>query len=108
MSNDRHIENIVIGKPIIGLWQLLGEPEDHASFTDTTVFDAERYLPRLLAKYGIMKSTSEVRRNRPDLIRTLDKLECFDLKIGKKKLYIIVGVDTLEELNKIIEESKKD
>ena len=108
MRSSKHIENIVIGKPIVDLWQLLSTAKDCTTFSDNTVFDTERFLPKLLTKYGIMQSNSEVRRNRPDLVRTLDKLECFDLKIGKKKLYIIVGVDTLEELNKIIDESKEE
>lgn len=102
-----HIENIVIGKPIIELWQLLGANENDKTFGETTIFDTERYLPKILVKYGFMQSISEVKRNRPDLIRTLDKLDFFEVKIGKKRIWIIVGVDTVEELNKIIEESNK-
>ena len=37
------------------------------------------------------KSNSEVRKNKPELVKTLDDLDCIDVKWGKKRLYIIVG-----------------
>ena len=87
-----HIENIVVGKPIVDLGILLGTGKGDTSFKEYTVFDTERNLHELLVKYGIMKSKREIRRNRPDLIKNLDKLDCLQIKVGKKKLWIIVGV----------------
>lgn len=40
---------------------------------------------------GVVKSTNEVRRNKPELCITLDKLDCIKIKWGKKFLYIVVG-----------------
>jgi len=88
-----YIENIIIGIPLVSESKLLAY-----SLTDwqqneekKTVYDKERFLPKLLVKYGFMKSTSEVKRNRPDLWITLDKPDFLELKIGKKKLWIVVG-----------------
>jgi hypothetical protein len=90
----KHIENIVIGNPIVA-------PESLLAFNindwdrrerELTEFDTERFLPKLLVKYGFTPSTSEVKRNRPDLWKTLDKIDCEEIKIGKKKLFIVVGL----------------
>lgn len=40
---------------------------------------------------GIVKSTNEVRKNKPELMITLNNLDCLWIKWGKKLLYIIVG-----------------
>lgn len=103
-----YIENIVIGKPIVDLWQLLGEGINDKSYEDVTVYDTERFLPRLLAKYGIMQSVSEVRRNKPELVKTLDKLDFLEIKIGRKKVWIVVGMDTDEELQNILNYREND
>lgn len=87
----KHIENIVIGTPIVQLWMLLGSDEKDDSFMEYTVFEDERYLPKLLVKYNFTKSISEIRRNRKDLMITLDTLDCKEIKLGKKRIYIIVG-----------------
>ncbi|MFY8262958.1 hypothetical protein ACOT7R_08680 [Clostridium perfringens] len=79
------IQNIIIGKPLVSL-ELLGiEPQEE------TVFDTERFLPRLLVKYGFSKSISEIKRNRKDLVRYLEKTDMEMIKLGKKKVWIIVG-----------------
>ncbi|KQC91381.1 hypothetical protein ACV3Q3_12295 [Clostridium perfringens] len=79
------IQNIIIGKPLVSL-ELLGiEPQEE------TVFDTERFLPRLLVKYGFSKSISEIKRNRKDLVRYLEKPDMEMIKLGKKKVWIIVG-----------------
>lgn len=79
------IQNIIIGKPLVSL-ELLGiEPQEK------TVFDTERFLPRLLVKYGFSKSISEIKRNRKDLVRYLEKPDMEMIKLGKKKVWIIVG-----------------
>ncbi len=79
------IQNIIIGKPLVSL-ELLGiEPQEK------TVFDTERFLPRLLVKYGFSKSISEIKRNRKDLVRYLERPDMEMIKLGKKKVWIIVG-----------------
>lgn len=103
-----YIENIVIGKPIVGLCHLLGESEDDKSYEDITVFETERFLPKLLSKYGFMKSISEVRRNKPELVRILDKLDFLEIRIGKRKICIVIGVDTDKELDEIIRRTNTD
>lgn len=79
------IQNIIIGKPLVSL-ELLGIND-----TQDTVFEDERFLPRLLVKYGFAPSISEIKRNRKDLVRNLDKTDMELIKIGKKKVWIIIG-----------------
>jgi hypothetical protein len=88
-----YIENIVVGKPIYDEKQLLSINEYDWEFIEKekTVYDEERSLPRLLVKYGFTTSTSEIRRNRSDLVKMLDKPDFLEIKLGKKKIWIIVG-----------------
>lgn len=85
--------NAVIGTPLIDPAALLSyDKEDWEKVEkDQTMFTSQHYLPALLKEAGIAPSTNEVRRNRPDLVITLDKPDCFWVKFGKKKLYIVVG-----------------
>lgn len=101
----KHIENIVIGKPIVPIQSLLGVNEYDESWKEVTIFEEERNLADIIVKNGIMTSKREIRRNRPDLIKELDKLDCFQLKIGKKFFFIIVGAKE-EEYEKIIKETE--
>jgi len=77
--------NIVIGKPLVDL-KLLGIEND-----EITVFEEKKFLPRILVKHGFFKSTSQIRKNRPDLFIELNKLDFIELKIGHKRLCIVVG-----------------
>lgn len=87
------IQNIVIGTPLVGLEHLLAyDFEDYIKNERTqTHFTNERSLPVVLKEAGIVPSTGEVRRNRPELVVTLDKPDCFWVKWGKKRVYIVVG-----------------
>ena len=90
----RYIENVVIGKPIIDDWQLLGlNKEDfEATEKDKTYYTDTRWLPRILVDLGIYPSTSEIRRNKPSLMITLDKLDFLEIKASRtRKLWIVVG-----------------
>ncbi len=89
----QHIENIVIGKPLVSPKEMFsnGFEEDWKKELDKTYFTNERYLPKILKEIGFTKSTSEVRRNRKDLCITLDKLDFLEIKLGKKKLWVLVG-----------------
>ena len=78
-------DNIVIGTPLVNL-SLLGITQ-----SEFTITDEERFLPKLLVKYGFFKSNSQLRKNRPDLWRTLDKPDFEEIKIGHKRVWIVVG-----------------
>lgn len=77
--------NIIIGEPIVKL-KSLGIEE-----FEETVHETELFLPKLLKKYGFFKSTSQVRKNRPDLWKELKELSIENIQIGKDKLFIVVG-----------------
>lgn len=87
-------QNVIVGVPLVGtLAELFGSSlEDWAlNESEVTLLTEERFLPRILVEAGIVKSTSEVRRNRPDLWRELNELDFFQVKWGKKFLWILVG-----------------
>ena len=90
-----YIENILIGKPVVDLQQLFAADEDDWDRTEKekTYFTEERFLPRILVDIGIYPSISEIRRNKPQLVVTLDHLDFIDeVKVSKKrKLWIAVG-----------------
>lgn len=60
---------------------------------EKTYFTDERFLPRILVDIGIYPSINEIRRNKPELIKTLDRLDFIDgLKVSKKrKIWILIG-----------------
>lgn len=90
-----YIENIVIGKPLVDTWTMFATDKTDWYFNEEgkTYFTNERFLPRILVDIGVYPSVSEIRRNRPDLVRSLDKLDFIEkLKVGKKKwVWILVG-----------------
>lgn len=103
-----YIENIVVGMPIVEpaiafSFSNKNEDEmDNCSYDiddwettekEKTYFTNERFLPRILVDIGIYPSVSEIRRNKPELMVTLDKIEFIDcLKVSKKhKVWILVG-----------------
>ena len=87
--------NVVIGTPLVHPAELLAH--DITDWEETekkqTLFTNTRYLPAVMKEAGIVQSTREVKRNRPELCRNLDKLDCIELKWGKRFLYIVVGGD---------------
>lgn len=80
--------NVQVGYPIIALSDLIPIGEFMDSFSTMT-----RYLPKIMVEAGIVSSTSEVRRNRPELCKTYpdDMTTCEEIKWGKKRLYVVVG-----------------
>ncbi len=94
---NRYIENIVIGKPLCDPIELFAlDKEDwENNERDKTYFTHERYLPKILVELGVYPSTSEIRRNKPELFRTLNDLDFLDkLKVSKKRyVWICVGQD---------------
>ena len=90
-----YVENIVIGNPVVEPQQLFAADENDWNRTEKekTYFTEERFLPRILVDIGIYPSISEISRNKPQLVVTLDHLDFMDeVKVSKKrKLWIAVG-----------------
>lgn len=90
-----YVENIVIGKPVVEPQELFAADKDDWNKVEKekTYFTEERFLPRILVDIGIYPSISEIRRNKPQLVVTLDHLDFMDgLKVSKKrKLWIVIG-----------------
>lgn len=87
------IENIIIGNPIV-------EPKEIFAFDDNdweniekpkTLFTEERNLAAILKEIGIVKSISEVRRNKPELCVQLNDLDFMKVKWGKRFFFVLVG-----------------
>ena len=91
----RHIENIVIGAPIVDPKDMFASSDDdwNTIEKEKTYYTNERFLPRILVDLGIYPSVNELRRNKPNLVKALDGLDFIDgLKVKKKrKLWILVG-----------------
>lgn len=85
--------NVVIGKPLVEPWELISSSKEEFEKFDKreTLFTNERFLPAILVEAGVVPSRGEVRRNKPELCKTLNELDCIWIKWGKKKIYIIVG-----------------
>lgn len=86
-------ENIVIGTPLCNPATLISDNLDEWASYDKaqTLFTETRWLPAVLKEAGVVPSTSEVKRNRPDLCRELNQIETFFVNWGKRRVYIIVG-----------------
>ena len=88
------IENIVIGHPIVDVMSHLisnGTIEDIQEETKKTFYTEERNLAKILKEIGVVSSIGEVRRNKPNLCKDFTDLDCFWIKWGKRKFYVIVG-----------------
>lgn len=90
-----YIENIVIGKPLVDPSEVFATDENDWECVEKekTLFTEERFLPKILVELGIYPSTSEIRRNKPELMVSLDKVDFInELKAKKKrKLWILIG-----------------
>ena len=91
----KYIENIVIGTPIVDPKDMFASSDDdwNTIEKEKTYYTDERFLPRILVDLGIYPSTSEIRRNKPELVKSLDNLDFIDGLTAKKKrkLWILVG-----------------
>ena len=85
--------NVVIGKPLVDPKTLLALDDLDWKNNEQmqTLFTETRYLPAVMKESGMVQSTSEVRKNRPDLNISLENPDCLWVKWGKKRLYVIVG-----------------
>lgn len=85
--------NIVIGKTLVEPWSLISTTKEEFEQFDKrdTLFTEERFLPAILVEAGVVKSRSEVKRNKPELCISLNNLDCFWVKWGKQRVWIVVG-----------------
>lgn len=90
-----YIENIIIGTPVAepSLMFALNEDDWNRVEAEKTYYTDERFLPRILVNLGIYPSIGEIRRNKPQLMVSLDDVDfVYALKVSKKrKLWILVG-----------------
>lgn len=102
------IDNIVVGEPLVSLESLGVSKKEMTVHIDLEAIrrdDGEIFLPAVLKKVGLFKSTGEVRqidkqrqksekfKSDPDqnLWRTLNRPEFTEFKIGKRCFWLIVG-----------------
>lgn len=85
--------NVVIGKPLVDPKTLLAldDLDWKNNEQPQTLFTETKYLPAVMKEAGVVQSTSEVRKNRPDLNISLENPDCLWVKWGKKRLYVIIG-----------------
>ena len=106
------VENIVIGKPIVDVDSMFST--DYDNWLDVerfkTIWIDERDLATILTSeipikhidndgnlvedtinFNVFKSRTQLRKNRPDLLKKLDSLDFLELKIGKRKFWVLVG-----------------
>lgn len=109
---NKHVENIVIGKPIVDEFLMFSfdEKEWNEICKFKTIWIEERFLGDILTKeipikhfdemgnfvedtinLKVFPSKSQLRKNRPDLFITLDSLDFKEIKIGKKRFWILIG-----------------
>lgn len=90
------MDNIVVGEILCSPYHLfsLNEEEWNTETKSKTLFTNERYLPKVL-ELAIGVKSKEIRRNRPDLDRSLNEIDFFDVTYGKNKnkrhVWIAVG-----------------
>lgn len=92
----KYIENIVIGSPLVDFAHLCcssfpPSTEELADEIDKTHITLERNLAQVLKNLKVVKSINEVRRNRPELCKRFTEPDCFWLKWGKRRFWVIVG-----------------
>lgn len=97
----KHIENIVIGIPIYPYGELLsnGTTADMLNEYSKTYFTNNSSVAQILKELGAVSSINEVRRNQPLLVPNFDKdyLDCFWVKWGKRKFYVVKGRNVSED-----------
>lgn len=86
------IKEVVVGTPLCEPWQMFCATKDEwEAIKSGVIFTEERNLARILVLCGIVKSVNEVRRNKPELLKTLDTPDFLEVKWGKSRVFIQVG-----------------
>ena len=93
LLGEQMIQNVIIGEPVCEPWLIFSNtPEDwEKDDKHNTLFTEERFLPRILVECGVAKSVSEVRKNKPNLVIELNTVNFYEIKWGKKRVFIQVG-----------------
>lgn len=85
-------KDVIIGQPIVEPWYIFCEEKNEwDKIKNDVYYTNERFLPKIMVDLGIVKSISEVKRNQPNYVRNLDKLDYIEIKWGKNKLFVLVG-----------------
>jgi hypothetical protein len=89
----KYYENVIIGKLLVEPEQLFASSKEDWEKVEKekTYYTEERFLPKILVEIGVAPSVSEVRRNKKELVKTLDKPDYLEIKWGKKRVFIGVG-----------------
>ena len=106
------VQNIVIGKPIVSEENMFALDKDDWLDVERfkTIWIEERDLAKILTSeipikhinddgnlvedsinFSVFQSRTQLRKNRPELLKTLDSLDFIEIKIGKRKFWILVG-----------------
>lgn len=86
-------QNVIIGKPVCEPWLMFANDKNDWKDNEdrNTLITEERFLPRILVECRIVKSINEVKRNKTELVKTLDSVDFIEVKWGKKRVFIQVG-----------------
>lgn len=89
----KHISNVVIGKIACSEVDLFAfNEEDWETIEkEQTHWTETNFLPKLLVEIGFAPSINEVRRNKPEFVKTLEPYDFIQVKWGKKIVWIAVG-----------------
>lgn len=86
--------NVVIGEPLIDPKTIFAaDDKEWEQVKDNVHYTNELYLPQIMLDLGIVKSKSEVHRNKPQLAKTYDEdsYDYEEIKWGKSRLFILKG-----------------
>ena len=97
-----YAENIIIGCPIVKDVELMFAKDlDDWYYNEAgkTIWmpTGINNIAELLVLLGIVKSKSEVRRNKPELCKHFDKPDYVEVKWGKRRLYVLIGQNLSSE-----------
>lgn len=91
----KYVENIVIRNPIFPPCVMFASDihDWMNNEVEKTYYTNECFLPKILVELGIYPSINEIRKNKPNLMISLDHIDFLDnLKVSKKRrLWILVG-----------------
>lgn len=77
---------VVIGTPLVSVSEI-----GLSCCPNNTIHTEERFLPNILVQLKIFASKSEVKKNRPELSKHLEKMDLCTLKFGHRVVDIVVG-----------------
>ena len=82
----KYIENIVINTPLIPPEEIFASSHENwiNNEQDKTFYTNEVFLPKIMVELGIVKSISEVRRNKPELVRELNDYDYLEVNEARK------------------------